>query len=421
MALKDYQSEMETCCRCSACKFIPLEKVTGYEHANVCPSISRYDFHAYSGGGRMAFGLSLVHGRVKYTPKVAEVVYNCNLCGACDVSCKYAMDMDVLEPLYAVRQECVKQGQTLPALDKLVAKMKKQGPMVLGAKGRHKAWHEGLDVADYTKEKAPVVYHAGCLARCDESSGRAARTSVALLQKAGVKVGIAKDRELCCGGRAYEMGYLDEAKAQAELNVARFKESGAAEIVTGCAHCYQYYKVLYPKLGFDTGLKIWHVTEYLAQLLAKGTLKPCKEVDLTVTYHDPCHLGRLSEPWIPWEGKQRERHMRVYEPPRTFRRGAGGVYEPPREVLRSIPGLKLVEMDRIKEYAWCCGAGGGVRESNPEFARWTAVERLNEAESTGADALVTACPHCSQNLQGAGGDGGSIGVCDIVELLDRAI
>ncbi|MBN1319691.1 MAG: (Fe-S)-binding protein [Thermoleophilia bacterium] len=421
MALKDYQSEMETCCRCSACKFIPLEQVTGYEHANVCPSISRYDFHAYSGGGRMAFGLGLIHGRVEYTPKVAEVVYNCTLCGACDVSCKYAMDMDVLEPLYAVRQECVKHGQTLPVLDKLVATMKKQGPMVLGAKGKRGAWHEGLDVKDYTKEKVPVVYHAGCLAGHDEAGGRAARTALALLQKAGVKVGIANDRELCCGGRAYEMGYLEEARAQAELNVARFKESGAAEIVTGCAHCYQYYKVLYPKLGLDTGLKVWHVTEYLAQLLAKGKLKPRKQVDLTVTYHDPCHLGRLSEPWISWQGKQRERHMRVYDPPRTFRRGAAGVYEPPRDVLKSIPGLKLVEMDRVKEYAWCCGAGGGVKESNPEFARWTAVERLKEAESTGAEALVTACPHCSQNLQGADGDGGSLRVYDIVELLDRAI
>ena len=141
-------------------------------------------------------------------------------------------------------------------------------------------------------------------------------------------------------------------------------------------------------------MKVTHITEYLADLVEQGKLKPTKPVDMTVTYHDPCHLGRLSEPWIAWKGVQRERHMRVYDPPRVLRRGTYGVYEPPRDLLKSIPGVKLVEMDRIKEYAWCCGAGGGVRETNPEFAAWTAAERMAEAESTGAEALVTACPHC---------------------------
>jgi Fe-S oxidoreductase len=418
MALEDYRAEMESCCRCSACKFIPLEKVTGYEHANACPSISRYNFHSYSGGGRMGSGLGLLRGRVEYTPKVAEVVYNCNLCGACDISCKYAMEMDVLEPLYAIRQECVKNGQTVPVWDKLVQTMQKQGPMVLGAKGKRDQWYKGLDVKDYTQKKVPVVYHAGCLANYDEAAGNAARAALSLLKKAGVDVGIAKDRELCCGGRAYEMGYLDEALKQAELNVARFKESGAAELVTGCAHCYQYFKVLYDKLGLGMDVKVWHITEYLAQLLEQKKLKPKKAVDMTVTYHDPCHLGRLSEPWIHWKGVQRMRHMRVYDPPRTLRRGTYGVYEPARDLLKSIPGLKLVEMDRIREYAWCCGAGGGVRETNPEFARWTAAERLSEAESTGAEALVTACPHCVQNLDG---NGSHLKVLDVVEILDKAI
>jgi Fe-S oxidoreductase len=176
--------------------------------------------------------------------------------------------------------------------------------------------------------------------------------------------------------------------------------------------------VLYPKLGLDLGIKVTHVVEKLAELVEQGALKPEKRVDLTVTYHDPCHLGRLSEPWIAWEGVQRERHMRVYDPPRTLRRGTNGVYEPPRELLRSIPGVRLVEMDRVKEYAWCCGAGGGVRETNPEFAAWTAGERLQEAESTGAEALVTACPHCARNL--SGGDS-ALKVLDVVEILNKAI
>jgi Fe-S oxidoreductase len=409
---------MESCCRCSACKFIPLEKITGYEHANVCPSISRFNFHSYSGGGRMGFGLGLIGGRVEYTPKTAEVVYNCHLCGACDVSCKYAMEFDVLEALYAVREECVKNGQTVPVWDGLVKNMTKGGPTLLNPTSTRGEWAKDLGVKDYTKDKVQVVYHAGCLASYDEPSGKVAAAAVSLLKKAGLQVGIATDRGLCCGGRAYEMGYREEALEQAKLNVARFKESGATEVVTGCAHCYQYFKVLYPKLGLDPGVKVSHVTEYLAGLVEQGKLKATKPVDMTVTYHDPCHLGRLSEPWIPWKGVQRERHMRVYDPPRILRRGTDGVYDAPRELLKSIPGVKLVEMDRIKEYAWCCGAGGGVRETNPEFAAWTAAERLAEAESTGAKALVTACPHCVQNLAGNSSD---LKVYDVVEILDKAI
>ena len=118
-----------------------------------------------------------------------------------------------------------------------------------------------------------------------------------------------------------------------------------------------------------------------------------------MTYHDPCHLGRLGEPYIHWEGKEIPDTYADLTHRETFRRGTYGVYEPPRDVLKSIPGLELVEMDRTKEYAWCCGAGGGVRETNPEFAQWTARERIAEAESTGAEAIVTACPGCEANLE----------------------
>jgi Fe-S oxidoreductase len=98
------------------------------------------------------------------------------------------------------------------------------------------------------------------------------------------------------------------------------------------------------------------------------------------------------------------------------------VYEPPREVLRSIPGMRLTEMTRIKEYAWCCGAGGGVSEANPDFAQWTAKERIAEAGSTGVEALVTACPWCEKTFTEAlQGSGSSLKVYDIVELLEKTV
>ena len=94
----------------------------------------------------------------------------------------------------------------------------------------------------------------------------------------------------------------------------------------------------------------------------------------------------------------------------------------PRDVLNSIPGVKLTEMKRIREYAWCCGSGGGVGRSNPEFAQWTAQERIDEAETTGAEAIVTACPWCQKLFNKTINDGGSrMKVYDIVELFEQAI
>ncbi len=99
-----------------------------------------------------------------------------------------------------------------------------------------------------------------------------------------------------------------------------------------------------------------------------------------------------------------------------------GVFEPPRSVLRAIPGIKLVEMERIKAYSWCCGAGGGVLEAYPDFALWTANERIEEAKSTGAEAIVTACPWCERNFKDAIREsGGSMKVYDIVELVQESI
>ena len=151
-------------------------------------------------------------------------------------------------------------------------------------------------------------------------------------------------------------------------------------------------------------------------------MKPKKKLDITVTYHDPCYLGRLGEPWIQWKGKVVIGEIRTFDPPKEYRRGLYGIYEPPRDILKSIPGLKLVEMERIKEYAWCCGAGGGVNETNPEFATWTATERIEEAESTGAAAIATACPWCEQIfVDTIKTKGSSLKVYDIVGLLEKAI
>jgi Fe-S oxidoreductase len=422
MTLEDYRTDMEMCCRCSICKFVPLEKLTEMRHSYVCPSIARYNFHAYSGGGRMNMGVAMIENELEYDKALLDVVYNCQMCGACDISCKYAMDIEVLEPINEIRTKCVEEGHTIPALDNVMKSLQKQGTMMPGPKARRGEWAAGLDVKNINGQKAKVIYHAGCRVCYDSDMWKVAQAAVKLMKKAGVDFGILGNNEICCGGRAYETGYKQDFLDQARKYMALIDKSGVEILVTGCADCYHAFKVLYDKFDLKGNLEVLHITEYLARLIKEGKLKPTRKVDIKVTYHDPCHLGRLGEPYIHWQGKPVPGHIRIFDPAKEFRRGTHGVYEPPRDVLTSIPGLKLVEMDRIKEYAWCCGAGGGVSESNPEFAAWTAKERIDEAESTGAEVIVTACPGCERNFIDTISENGSkLKLYDVVELLEQAI
>jgi len=180
------------------------------------------------------------------------------------------------------------------------------------------------------------------------------------------------------------------------------------------------FKAHYPAVG-KMGFEVLHITEYIEQLIEEGKITFSKELPLAVTWHDPCHIGRLGEPYVPWEGKRAK--YGLYDPPKKLNRGTNGVYEPPRNVLRSIPGIDLIEMERIKEFSWCCASGGGVKSAFPDFAIWSARERINEAKSTGADALVTSCPWCEANFMDANEEeqSGEIKLYDLVDLVLQVI
>ena len=422
--LESYREYMTRCARCSNCKYIPHYRLQDYNYTYVCPSITRYNFHAYSGGGRLITALSMTDGRIEYTDKLLDIIYQCQMCGACDISCKYGNDLEVLQPLYDFRIKCVGDGQLHPAHMMVIEGLRKEDNMLQKPKAERGNWAEGLDVKNITEEKSEVYYHAGCQYSLDEELWPAARSAVNLLKKAGVDVGVTGKEEACCGGRAYELGYLGELTKYAENNVEMLRTAGVKTVVTSCSDCYHAFKVLYDKIDMKGDLEILHITEYLERLIQEGKLTPNKEVRATVTYHDPCHLGRLGEPWIHWDGEIKiEPDMRVqHEPKKTFRRGTYGVYEPPRNVLKSIPGLRLVEMFRIKEYTWCCGAGGGVIDAYPDFSTWTAIERIKEARDTGAEALVTACPWCVRNFKDTVKElGDTLKVYDITELVEQSI
>jgi Fe-S oxidoreductase len=168
------------------------------------------------------------------------------------------------------------------------------------------------------------------------------------------------------------------------------------------------------------GFKVLHVTEYFNQLIKEGKIQFNKAVKANVTYHDPCNLGRLSEDWYHWQG-QRLRNG-ILEPEKIWRRGDKGVYEPPREILKQIPGINLVEMERTRDNAFCCGGGAGVKNTYKEYALETARERFEEVKGTGAEMIVTCCPACKDMLNSAASAGDNPArTYDITEIMLRAL
>jgi len=422
--LEDYREYMIRCARCSNCKFVPHAVLKGYRYANICPSISRYNFHTYSGGGRLVTALSVLEGRVEIDEELVDIIYKCQMCGACDISCKYGLDLEILDPIYEMRAKCVANGQVPEAHKKVMDGLRKEGNMLQKPVIERGKWAEGLEVKNIAEERAEVYYHAGCLYSYDKDLWSAARGAVNILKKAGVDLGIAGKNEACCGGRAYELGYIEEFIKYAPNNLEKLQNAGVKTIVTSCSDCYHTFKVLCSKIGLESNMKVYHITEYLSYLIDQGKVKPQRNIDTTVTYHDPCHLGRLGEPWIPWKGKiVTDPNKRIiHEPKKEWRKGTNGIYEAPRKVLKSIPGLKLIEMDRIKEYSWCCGAGGGVIDAFPDFSLWTGNERISEAKNTGAQAIVTSCPWCVRNFRDAIKDtDGTMKVYDVLELFEQSI
>jgi Fe-S oxidoreductase len=257
-------------------------------------------------------------------------------------------------------------------------------------------WAKDLAIKNATEEKVELVYHAGCLLSFDPELWEVPRSAIRLLQAAGVDVGIMGAEESCCGGRAYEIGYEGEFTKYAQHFLESFNTLGVSKVVTSCSDGYGTFKKLYPKVDIAMKFEVLHMVEYLDALIKDKKLKFTKKVPLKVTYHDPCHLGR---------------HL-----------GDNGVYDAPRRVLRSLPGLEMVEMERTRENAWCCGAGAGVSQADPDLALWTAGERLKEALAAGAAALATACPWCERNFKDAAREfNHDIEIYDIAELVCKAL
>lgn len=420
MSLEKYRWDLVNCERCSMCKWQHPWRVKSRDRAMVCPSLRKYNFDAYSAQGRFDLARALLEEEFELTDRALEVIYACTLCGACDVTCKFTRDMEPLEVLHELRKYCVEKGKgPLPAHMPAVDSIRKNRNPWLQPAGRRGHWARKMAVKDLNKEKGEVLYFAGCTYAYNANLQDVARATLRIMQQGGIDVGILGKNENCCASPVVKVGMYDLFKEHAARNIEMFNDLGIKTVVTSCAGCYGVFRSQYPAIG-KMNFEVKHSVEYFDELIQGGKLKLTKEVPMKVTWHDPCHSGRGGEAQDLWEGKRVK--WGLSEPPRQRNYGANGIYDAPRNVLKAIPGIELVEMERIREFSWCCGAGGGVKSALPEFAVETARERVQEAKETGAEALVTSCPWCEANLQdGIHADGGGLDMLSLVELIEKAI
>ncbi len=410
LTLESFRSDMEGCSRCSSCKWIPLARIRSQRFSQVCPSVWHRQFHAYSGSGKLNVALSILDGRSELDEAAAEIFTTCTMCGGCDVGCKvYRNDIDLTDTFHEARARVVEAGLAPLEHLQLVEAMRAENNVFGMPKEQRDAWDVDTGLLDANREDVDILFHVGCRYSYDESQRADLLAAVEILTATGLRVGTSKSAEACCGQRAYETGFASELANFGDDMVRRVRSSGAQMVAVACSDCFGAFNYLYPKNGLSLGVPVRHVSEIAAELLASGRLAPAMPSLSTtetasapttapatprrVTYHDPCNLGRKGEDFAGhFDGPKIDR------PDATRRDGRGGRYDAPRQVLAALEGVELVEMERIREYSWCCGAGGGCLEADAEFSLATAVERVEEAAATGADTLVTSCPWCVHNF-----------------------
>ena len=404
--LEALRGDMKKCVRCSLCKLVPMPTIQQTRFTSACPPVDEYHFHAYSGGGMNVMALALLDGRINVDGDLAKIVSACTTCGLCDVSCKFIMAAERQDVIIALKEHLVESGFVPTS-----AKEKK--PLL-------PHWADGLGLKRLPESKSDVLLFVGAGARHAPQHASSARKLAELLQHAQVDFGIL-DNEPESGIEAYWMGQRRVFTKQAKAVVDALAQSGAKIIVTLCGEDLGILRSKYPLYNQALKAKVLHASEYILYLIQSGKLRLTHPIAQRVTYHDPCYLGRQSEPPTKWHGEERQTHgvMRYFTPPKPLNYGVNGVFDAPRKILQSIPDLHFTEMHRVREYAYCCGGGGGVPDAHPNVARSAANQRLAEARDVDAEVLITACQHCRHNLT-RWQNGTSMPVMDLVDLIYTA-
>ena len=408
--------------RLSMDKFPPLALVRSQKFSSICPSYLEYKIHSHSGEGRLVMAMSLTNRRIDEISDAArDAIFQCNLCGGCDVSVKLHSDIETLAGMYALRAESFRRAGPLPGHRRLLERLDEVG---------HPLFEEGRK-GDWLRESgrsigmngAKTLLFVGDRYGLQPGHRKTLLHLVELLEGAGVSFGLLGDDEPSTGRVALDIGDQERFDRQAHKVAAAIRASGADTVLCADALDFNTIRAHLPKAADLGGVKSTHAVELLDELVAKKKLVPRRPLRARVAYHDPDTLGRLSEPFRHWEGTIRKvmGQLVVYDPPRPVNRGTHGVYDPPRRLLAAIPGVELVEFQRRREYAFSCADDGGLRAAGwNELVDNTARHRLEEAREVGAEIVASACPSSEDNLA-AVAPGFSIRVANVVDLLHGSV
>jgi Fe-S oxidoreductase len=335
------------------------------------------------------------NGRAMIGEVVAEdEIWNCTTCYACQEVCPVYIEPMV--KLIEMRRNLVMEQASIPETGEGALKcLEARGHPWRGTIMSRTDWAEGLEVKTLADVgDVDVLFWVGCTEALEERSTRVAQATSRILQMAGVNFGILGTEELCCGDPARRLGNEYLFQIQAQQNIEILNNYGIKKIVTGCPHCYNTLKHEYPQFGGD--FDVLHHTELIAGLIEEGKLQGIKEMNGVVTYHDSCYLGRYN-----------------------------AIFDAPRQILQRLNGVKLVEMERNLEYGFCCGAGGGHLWLEEQKTGQRINEmRTEQALSTQAEVIATACPYCLQMFEDGiqtKGAGESVRAMDIAELVVKAM
>lgn len=318
-----------------------------------------------------------------------DILYSCMLCSSCQEQCYEVKQLHPTRVFELMREKAVIEGWgPMPEHEKLRESLEANDNPFGVDKKKRGDWSKGLGLKDLNKDKAEVLFFAGDAYSTDPSLTHAVRAAAKALLLGGMDVGTLGSKEMSSGSLMLLIGDRDFFETCAYENIETFNKLGVNLIVTPDAHAAWVFKEEYAR-ELKGDIDIMHISQVLSRLLKKGKLSPEKEVAKKVAFHDPCKLGRRFD-----------------------------TYKAPRKVLAAIPGLELVEFPRSTFNSLCCGGGGGVPYAFPEYALWTAKERLLEAEWTGAEAIVTSCPYCVQMFNKAiEATGSDLEVYDLAEIL----
>jgi Fe-S oxidoreductase len=358
-----YADIVHRCFRCGYCKF-----TSDYTDFN-CPSYRKFRFETYSPGGRMWLIRGWLNGDIKNSERFQEILFSCATCANCVEHCVFTFSDDLVNIFIAAREELIAQGIVPPTVRDYLKNIHVNGNPYKEPAAERGQWAEGTPVETYKDQD--YLFYVGCVGSYDERAKKIARAVGTLLTKAGLSVGILGEKESCDGNEVRALGESGLFEQLARQNIESFKDHNVKKVITLDPHAFNTFKNDYPNLGGT--FEVFHYTQVLAPLMTAGKLA-LKECKFKVTYHDPCYLGRHN-----------------------------GEYRAPRTILKAIPGLELMEMERSGENAFCCGGGGGNfftdilggGEESP------ARLRVREALGTGAEIIAVACPQCAKMLEDA--------------------